>query len=460
VQAIYRFVDPELRIEGGTDPDTLVTVATARVHSMSDSASTLPSATIQDETRYVLAAPEQRVLAYETPIRTADLERHTRPIRVGAAFPGAERLVLVPQFRDKHLKRGETLPTQLQEIEMIRGHRMVRLELPSEPSGLGENSVLFVRAYRPVLRTSHSTREVEIPPGARLEFAMGILESGPSEVPVRFSIEACGDGYCDLLFAEVLDPSAEGASGWQDRALSLESLAGTVRSLRFRTEPPGQQEAEFSLPVWANPTLLALVTGSQRPRNVILLSIDTLRRDHLDVYGYSRETAPFVRSRLAREGVVFENLIAEATTTDPSHMTMFTSLPSLVHGASGASKLLAVRAVTLAEILRDRGFQTAAFTENGPLAHDRGFGIGFDQYHENKSALLWYPTGQVDRTFSQAREWLTHHADQPFFLFLHTFQVHAPYAPPREYQAYFADSSPNDTVITWRRRPSPATKYD
>ena len=79
----------------------------------------------------------------------------------------------------------------------------------------------------------------------------------------------------------------------------------------------------------------------------------------------------------AARGVLFENLIAESASTDPSHMTMFTSLPAAVHGVTSGMKPLAVPAITLAEALRGHGYRTAAFTEDGPLAHDRGFARGF-----------------------------------------------------------------------------------
>jgi len=93
-------------------------------------------------------------------------------------------------------------------------------------------------------------------------------------------------------------------------------------------------------------------------------------------------------------------------------MTMFTSLPPGVHGVAGKLTPLQVPVVTLAEVLRDRGYATAAFTENGPLAHGRGFERGFDAYTENRSPIYIRPPGQIDRTFSQARSWLERHDSQ------------------------------------------------
>jgi arylsulfatase A-like enzyme len=154
---------------------------------------------------------------------------------------------------------------------------------------------------------------------------------------------------------------------------------------------------------------------------------------------------------MAAHGVVFDGLIAEATTTDPSHMTMFTSLPASVHGVTRNFRTLTVPAVTLAETLRAHGYQTAAFTEDGPLAAQRGFAIGFDSYRENKSDDLIVPVGRVEDTFGQARQWLEQRGDRPFFLFLHTFQVHAPYRPPEVYRSLFDEREPASLSSSQRR---------
>jgi hypothetical protein len=261
---------------------------------------------------------------------------------------------------------------------------------------------------------------------------------------VRFLLEACEGERCKPLLDEALDPGAEGGRAWQERRVDLGAFAGRSPAFRFRTEhPPGG--GRFSLPVWGDPVVLAPAAALDARPN-----LDTLRRDHLELYGYPRETAPFLTG-LAAEGTVFEGLVAEAATTDPSHMTMFTSLPAPVHGVTRHLEALAVPATTLAEVLRAHGYRTAAITENGPLAHDRGFAIGFDAYRENKSASVILPAGRVADTFRQAREWLDRNGDRPFFLFLHTFQVHAPYAPPEAYRTLFTDDAPPGRSAEQRR---------
>jgi arylsulfatase A-like enzyme len=282
----------------------------------------------------------------------------------------------------------------------------------------------------------YEVSELQVPPNARLEFAFGLLEPRGGEV--RFFIEACRGPRCQGIFDEVVDSEASGP-GWQERSVELGSLTPGPFSLRFGAERLSEQGA--FLPLFANPTVLAPAAPSEPRRpNVVLISLDTLRRDHLEAYGYARATAPFLGTRLAPRGVVFEDLAAEASTTDPSHMTLFTSLPSLVHGVvSGGMNRLSIPAVTLADQLREHGYQTAAFTENGPLAQERGFSIGFEAYRENKSGNLMRPRGLVEDTFGQARTWVATRGDRPFFVFLHTFQVHAPYSPPERYSRYFGE---------------------
>jgi arylsulfatase A-like enzyme len=305
---------------------------------------------------------------------------------------------------------------------------------------------MHVVVHRPPgKRTRYQTAPLAIPRDASLNLALGVLDPAVGQGPVRFVVEACRADACSRLFEEILDPAGASGAGWQDRRVALASLAGTRdRSLRFTTEHVGA--GAFTLPVWGDPTVVAPSSAPERRPNVVLLSIDTLRADHLDLYGYGRETAPYLRDRIAARGVVFERLVAEAATTDPSHMTMFTSLPSLVHGVECCGRGLAVPVVTLAEVLRASGYRTAAFTENGPLDHARGFSLGFDRYVENKSVVRLQPTGQVARTFAQAREWVEGHPDRPFFLFLHTFQVHAPYEPPDRYRAHYLEPPPGEVL--------------
>jgi arylsulfatase A-like enzyme len=299
------------------------------------------------------------------------------------------------------------------------------------------------------------TAPFQVPEGARLEFAIGVVEPDWGFDPVRFSVEACEGERCETVWSSVYEPTGADRSGWRDESVSLADFAG--RKLHFRFLARRQtEEAPFSFPVWANPTVWADAPRRPGTRNVILLSIDTLRADHLSAYGYQRDTSPFIARRFAEGGTFFDHLVASATITTPSHASMFTALSPAAHGAVHGVKRLPKQIPTLAELVRHAGIETAAFTEDGWLGVEQGFGRGFNRYIENKSAHIMEPTGQADRTFGQARAWLLRNADRPFFLFIHTFQVHTPYAPPPDYQQLFLDGGDVEIPphLEWM------TKYD
>jgi len=163
--------------------------------------------------------------------------------------------------------------------------------------------------------------------------------------------------------------------------------------------------------------------------NVLLISIDTLRPDHLGCYGYGRETSPNLDA-LCREAVVFDQAISHAPSTLPSHASMLTALLPDHHGASFANRRpLPREVVTLAEVLKDEGYRTASFNDGAQIARKWGLDQGFDLYQVNRD-----DADTFDRVVHLALEWLDHEPgrESPFFLFLHTYEVHHPYTPSRE----------------------------
>jgi arylsulfatase A-like enzyme len=171
----------------------------------------------------------------------------------------------------------------------------------------------------------------------------------------------------------------------------------------------------------------------QPTANVILISIDTLRADHLESYGYDRATSPNLDT-FRQEAVQFDQAIAQAPSTLHSHASILSSLLPHHHRASWAAKTRLPEEVTsLPEVLREAGYLTAAFTGGGQM--DRVFGLdqGFDLYQQPGAE-------RFNGTVAAAVEWLgQERPEQPFFLFLHTYEPHHPYAPPAEHLALFED---------------------
>ena len=164
--------------------------------------------------------------------------------------------------------------------------------------------------------------------------------------------------------------------------------------------------------------------------NVVLISIDTLRADHLGCYGYPRSTSP-VLDAFAKKSTQFARLINSGGSTLAIHMSMMTSLPPTVHEVlTTHPRRLDEARVTLAEQLRSRGYATAGFTDNGWMLGSFGFDKGFDVYNDKG--------GHLRRILPRAYAWLAEHRSQKFFLFLHTYDVHSgdhrlPYEPPAPY---------------------------
>ncbi|HXI02685.1 MAG TPA: sulfatase, partial [Candidatus Saccharimonadales bacterium] len=180
--------------------------------------------------------------------------------------------------------------------------------------------------------------------------------------------------------------------------------------------------------LWSRPVVLPRPDPA-RP-NLVLISLDTLRADHLGAYGYTRHVSPSI-DRLARQGVLFERAISQAPWTTPSHMSLFTSLYPTVHAVDSPTTVrqrrLAPGKTTLAEILSGAGYATAAFTGSGSISALYGFWHGFSVYDETDEDVKGRESEDVSEIFGKASRWLVEHRDLPFFLFFHTYEIHYPY---------------------------------
>lgn len=156
------------------------------------------------------------------------------------------------------------------------------------------------------------------------------------------------------------------------------------------------------------------------PDNVVVVVIDTLRRDHLATYGYARQTAPFL-DRLARQGAVFDGL-SPTSWTKPATASLLTGLHPLRHQAVGRLDSLPEPVVTLAERLREKGYRTLGVSANGWISKAFGFGQGFEELVMEDSL------GRAE----EVNRMLLPHLDRlgpPFFLYVHYVDPHAPYEP-------------------------------
>jgi choline-sulfatase len=174
-----------------------------------------------------------------------------------------------------------------------------------------------------------------------------------------------------------------------------------------------------------------------QPTSVILISVDTLRADHLSCYGYKALATPNIDS-LARGGTIFGEIDTQVPITLPSHVSLFTSTYPFMNGIEENGEVLPSGATTLATVLRSHGYRTAAFIGGYFLARRFGFNQGFDLYDSpfdtrrfERALDLKRPAAEVTKS---AETWLSVNSDRPFFAFVHLFDLHQPYNPPARFE--------------------------
>jgi len=177
---------------------------------------------------------------------------------------------------------------------------------------------------------------------------------------------------------------------------------------------------------------LGCAASAQTP--VILISIDTLRADHLSSYGYKAIATPNIDA-FAQYGTLFTHAESQIPLTLPSHTSLMTSTYPFQNGVEENGEVLPASAVTLADTLRKRGYQTAAFIGSNILARGTGFDKGFETYDSPFGAAAAAEESPYSSRIRRdgalvlraATQWLKAHKGEPVFTFIHLFDLHAPY---------------------------------
>jgi arylsulfatase A-like enzyme len=283
--------------------------------------------------------------------------------------------------------------------------------------------------------------DLDLPGNAFLEFGAGVVRGENSEA-VRKKLSATEEGVRFRVRIEMSDrsktiflKSVEQPPLVEGRGLKLAPervalpAAGGKARITLLTEGP---EGAFAF--WANPVVIR--TG-ERARRVILISIDTLRADHLGCYGYGKDTTPHADA-LAVDGALFSDTYASSSWTLPSHVSLLTSLSCFRHGVNLETDRMEESRPTLADILRAEGFLCAAVTGGGFLSPVFGFSKGFDVYKQAETSL--WTSDAAGQVSAAAADWIETNKDRDFFLFVHTYQPHNPYLPPAPYDTKFQDA--------------------
>jgi arylsulfatase A-like enzyme len=181
--------------------------------------------------------------------------------------------------------------------------------------------------------------------------------------------------------------------------------------------------------------------------NVILITIDALRPDHLGCYGYERNTSPNI-DRLAKEGILFKNAIAQYQQTTQSIASILTGNYPHTHGVITLDGILPNSSITLAEVLKDNDYETGAVVSIDTLATFTNLNQGFDFYDDEiKMTGVLIEKREADKVTDSAINWVKKNMDRSFFLWVHYIDTHGPYRPPYPYNETFI----GDKYFDWNK---------
>ncbi|MGB2906814.1 MAG: sulfatase [Candidatus Aminicenantaceae bacterium] len=354
--------------------------------------------------------------------------------------------------RSDALEAGEN-PAELERLTSLyfysRGHLLeLNGEDGSDPYRLRQKVVLDEYSLNALLAPTHSeyALPLDIPARARLDFGLGFIHLSRKETevpPLRYQVKIAVSGQETVLFELETGPDSLD-KGFIMQQVDLIPFAGKEAVLSFVTQslhPEGVED--IGIPVWINPEIYPL--PEQPPANIVLVSLDTLRPDFLGCYGYSKPTSPALDA-LAAEAALFLKAYSTTSWTLPAHVSLLTGLDGLRHEVYYPQEKFDPATPTLAKLLRRRGYSTAAFTGGGYLSNVYGFSQGFDTYqeirlHGNRAIRL----DEAERLAELACDWIEINRDKPFFLFLHTYQPHDPYANLSPLgKMFLAESAPWD----------------
>ncbi len=298
-----------------------------------------------------------------------------------------------------------------------------------------------------------------------------LLAPGSAERPLRLPLATETPALGRLTFCATREGAGEGS--WLRRVWRRLSGGAAELSLLLPMvmRPAEDREAAAADPLAAAVPAPAAPAPADRPSrtpDVLIYLIDTLRADHLGLYGYRRPTSPEI-DRFAEQAVVFDHALAQSSWTRTAVVSLMTGLLPQVHGVNRRDEALGRSAVTLAEILAGAGYRTAGFITNGNVDQTFGLGQGFDGFfylNESQEEPAFHQL--ADRLNRRAFPWLEERARAgaerpPYFLYLHATDPHAPYTPPEPFRQRFApDVDPEigliDNVhdISAGRKPAPA----
>ena len=292
--------------------------------------------------------------------------------------------------------------------------------------------------------------DVDVPANSWLDLNLGT----PEDYPVTFKMAAVTASGEQLLLQRTLTTPHR----WEPAEVDLSAHTGKT-TLRFWLDVPEERLVGF----WGSPAIRtrgSAVTEARStalgsvtpPLGVVLIMCDTLRKDHLTMYGYKRDTSPIL-AKVASQGTLFLDNIAQATWTKVSTPSLMTSLYPSSDGVRDVPDRLSASAETLAESYRSAGFATISFSSVAFTGKLTNLQQGFEELHESSSVDDPKYRAKTARAYvDRATGWIERHKDTPFFMFLHVFDPHSPFEPRAPYDALWADPSKKEEHDSLREK--------
>lgn len=413
----------------------------------------------ESEIEFFLAAPRDVPLSLHgepykfpgAPAQTVSLILNGEPAGQVSDLTGANSEASGIVLQKRHLRAGVNRlilryawthsPAELTGAE--GDHRRLAVAWESLRFGTGIDEKSRVRAAGGRLALPFGWRVssyLRLPPNAVLSIEdVRSRDGGPGELRVTVQPEGGEEREVARLTPRGRAETVElGEAGAEPVRISLTAIPGDsggegllLRRPVFTAPAPAAIRERTA--ARATPAALRNPAPAGRPRNVIVYLVDTLRADHVGCYGYAKPVSPRIDA-FARHATLLRHAVAQSSWTRPSTATILTGLLPITHGLHRRRHALSGQAVTLAEMLRDGGFRTAAFVANGNVARGFGFAQGFETFR-----LLPRKHHTSADVTARAAEWLEGWDGRaPFFLYLHTVDPHAPYDPPLPFRQRFA----------------------
>ncbi len=374
-----------------------------------------------------LSGIKEGLVEYENPV-AAGLEFRVKHVFIEGEAPGEMRTLLAG------MKLGAG-PSAYHWNSMYPEHRV---NLTGDENSFLQRVQMDYVMRRSILMPlgSEITWEGQIPGNARLDFALGMIRKNvynSGKYKIRLSVKVEDGSGMTHDYSVRQDYYTNGK--WKEFRAELDKFAGKKARISFKALLPAGEIVPDSPPVFllGNPVIHS--KRSLGEMNVILISLDTLRADHLGSYGYSRNTSPAI-DRFAEKGTLFKNAVTAAPWTLPGHISMLTGLYPGEGGyrqfrfqtndemweAHANYSRLSHEVDSISEILKRNDYQTAALVLGGPVGVHHWFDQGFEEYGEKA-----YMLRDAAKEVKLANEWLEKNHENKFFLFFHLFEIHDPY---------------------------------